>query len=143
MSYRFYGLLSVLFLVIAMGISIVSVLIVSSFVGILYLVLLCLFLIPYCFCGKIYIRKRCSRGVRRKFIHSSPASRCTKRNSRDYIITVVVCLVVAAFPQYYLFKIIPAFLLYWLLIGIAIVEFYVAVCKKSKNKGCSFRGSMK
>jgi len=139
MNIKIHGLLSLLLVGVAVTISIVIILLQSILAGSMYLIVLLAVSVNVIkdFCAICPSRETCGHlipGYIAKTIFPNLTARpFTKMGFISLLLQIALIVVI---PQYWLFKKLELFILYWLLFITAGIEIFSMVCKKCTNGHC-------
>lgn len=139
MENRFHGVLMLSLLGSACVVGWVAVFLESLVLGLLYLaiVVAALFTIVYCFCGKCLCRlDACVSIFPGKLTQLLPDRKGTSYTFWDIAAVFISLSAIALFPQYWLFKRLILFIIFWVLFLGAHAEIMLVVCRRCGNERC-------
>ena len=135
-----YGIISLLLMLDAIAVALVSIGQQSMLMAGVYLFLfvLAIIIIAITYCTKCICRGNCNHLIIGWLSMKLSEQRLGKYSTNDLIFGVVLpFLPVVIIPQFYLYQNIFYLILFWLLIGIAALEINFYVCKGCKNIKCA------
>ena len=139
MDRRFHGVFSLLLVFGALIIGLVSVFHESVVMGVVYLVIVLVSLptIVYAFCSKCTCRlDSCGHVLPGPLTPWLPQRKQGDYTRLDFAGLLVPFLVLAAFPQWWLWKSMVLFAVFWVLFLLGLVEIRRCVCPDCTNKRC-------
>jgi|GEM_PF-254574 len=139
MNRRFHGVFSLLLVFGALIIGLVSVFHESVAMGVVYLVIILVSLptIVYAFCSKCTCRlDSCGHVLPGPLTRWLPQRKQGDYTRLDFAGLLVPFLVLAAFPQWWLWKSMVLFAVFWVLFLLGLVEIRRCVCPDCTNKRC-------
>ncbi len=147
MNYKIPGLSSIALMFIAIVLADIRLFTISITSGVIYTVLIpILFLfVLYCYCRKCpHSANGATKGTCRHVIlgkitsslfgNSKPA----KYTIKEILSALIPLLILIAFPQYWLFRDITLFIVFWILMLAAGIIVRTGVCPGCKNVNCGF-----
>ncbi|RDU25005.1 hypothetical protein [Anaerosacchariphilus polymeriproducens] len=139
MKGKFHGVFSLLIIMFAMLIGLVSIMLHSIQIGLFYIT--ALFLLPivviFSYCSKCMCRlEDCGHVFPGKITKLLPKRKVREYYLKDILGVMIPALILCGFPQYWLWKCKPLFFIFWALLLIGIAEIYLFVCKKCRNVNC-------
>lgn len=139
LSPRFHGFLTLLLLLVSLLIGLVAIALKSALAAVLYALMIVLGLptLVYLFCGKCISRGEACLMVwpGRLSLRLPPRKTDTYAKS-DFIGILAVLILLANFPQYWLWQTKPLFIVFWVLILAAHAEVNLFVCRACDNCRC-------
>lgn len=138
MKTNFHGLSSLVLFGAAIIIAHIALFLISIGIGFAYMVL-CVFAsiaIIALFCGKCADREQCGHiipGKLAKYLKTRPGGPYTLA---ELVITGLAFLMLAGFPQIWLWRFSGLFVLYWVLNIVALVQVRTVMCRVCGNQHC-------
>lgn len=140
---RFFGVLSLLLIFIALGLAIYRLLSVSPVLGACYMVIvpIAFLLVLYAYCRKCPHAKE---GTCRHVLFGWLVTCLFKTHEpssytlRELLLTLFSLIILILLPQYWLFGTLELFIAFWALMAAAIVMVLASVCRGCFNRNCAF-----
>ena len=139
MKSRFHGVFSLFLIIISIIVGLLSVLNESFVMGSWYIVIIIIVppIIMYSYCGKCVCRSDSCRHIFPGWLSQLlPPRKQGPYTFWDILWTSVALLSLLLFPQYWLWKNITFFIIFWISCLIALAEILLFVCKGCKNERC-------
>ncbi len=139
MMKNFHGLFSLLLVFISILIGLNSVFTSSTYMGIIYILVLILSIIMllFSFCAKCVCREDgCGHIIPGKLTKYLPKRESGKYSISDYGGLIISLFLIFGFPQPFLLNNKLTLFFFWLLIIAALAEIFLYVCKDCKNNYC-------
>ena len=139
MKNKFHGVFSLFLIILSIIVGLLSVLNESFVMGLWYIAIIFLSppIILYSFCAKCICRlDSCRHIFPGRLSQLLPPRQQGHYTFWDIFWTSVALLALLLFPQYWLWKNITFFIIFWISCFIALTEILLFVCRGCKNKRC-------
>ncbi len=140
MKVNFWGIKSILFVLISLLIGGYSIIINNLILGIIYFAFIpfSFILISYFYCTKCSCRlNNCGHYFLGQLTRILPLRKNSKYSLFDYFGTMLPLLFLIGLSQYWLFKNIILLIIFWSLMLVSFFEVIFFVCKKCDNHKCA------
>lgn len=138
-KYNIHGIISYALISVATFSALIYLFSISLIHGLIYLILFLTGsgLIMGRYCTKCPCREtNCGHVLPGKLTKYFPKRPKTEYNSADHFTLILAILMLFAYPQYFLFQNIYAFVVFWCMSIIALLEINFLVCTKCENTKC-------
>lgn len=145
MTSRFHGVFTLTVLGCAGAVAFIALVQESAVLAIIYLAvsMVALLSLFYLFCGKCACREdSCAMVLPAKISKLLPERKGDSYTFWDLFFVVLFLVILAMFPQYWLWKHKALFIFYWLLFMVAHTEITFIVCKRCENTRCPINKRM-
>ena len=139
MNQRFHGVLSLVFISIAVIIALIYMQSHSNSLGLLYLliILLSVPMVIFSYCAKCTCKDRaCSHVLPGMLTRLLPERKQGPYTKGDYFWTAVSLAALLGFPLFWLWQSKPLFVVYSTLLLIGLLEILLLVCRACSNQNC-------
>ncbi len=144
MTRKQHGVLSLIWLIIAIGIGAFSIFQSSAPLTITYLGAnaVLFMVVVYSYCSKCPCRLHsCGHIMPGKLTILLPGRKEEKYNLLDFLGVTIPLLIIIIFPQFWLVKHSLFLVFFWVLIIITLIEIRLSVCKECDNNYCPLNNS--
>ena len=145
MGSKFHGVFSLILILAAVVMALIHVLGVSLGWGLVYLGIIIVAnpIILYSYCAKCLCREHaCSHVFPGKLTSLLPARKQGPYSFVDYLGTALPLIALFGFPQFWLWQRKSAFIAYWILILLGLIEILLLVCRHCENENCPMNRSV-
>ena len=145
MKHKFHGLVSLVLILVAIIIALTFMQHHSSSLGLIYLLIIVSSIptILFSYCAKCTCKDgACSHVVPGMLTRLLPKRKQGPYTKADFFWTAVSLTALLGFPQIWLWKSKPLFVLYWILLFIGLLEILSLVCRACSNQNCPVNTSL-